>query len=120
MAVLTHPADSGLDEQMTLVRRAVIRLSFMPDPGMKLQPKDGTLDSTINRAYGGARKRIRDSPVEFPLIFFCLSRRTSNHSPWPVAPFSVARFQSRFRSETSHGEGVTQENIASNGKPQTP
>ena len=39
--------------------------------------------------------------------------------PATTAPFSLSRFQSRFRSEKSHGEGVTKENRARNGRPQT-
>ncbi len=43
--------------------------------------------------------------------------------PPVVSLFVIAnpsRFQSRFRSEKSHGEGVPKEETGSNGRPQTP
>ena len=68
---------------------------------------------TARGLHSASRQPDKASPASF-----CWEKGGENF-PATTAPLSVSRFQSRFLHEKSHGEGVTQQDRASYGKPQT-
>ena len=84
---------------------------FAVNPILLCSPKSGLKRSaTFKKAaeYGGHRKQ------QVALPSGCDTEKT-----WRYSMHYLSRFLSRFRSENSHGEGITQERRGSNSRPQT-